>query len=296
MSTRSNFKGVLTAIITPMKNGQVDYPSLTKLIKAQLAGRVDGFVVNGTTGESPTLKEEEIKEIFQFVRKQAPQAAIILGAGSNSTEKALHLTQIAENLGADAALSVVPYYNKPPQRGLIQHFQYIAERTSIPLILYNVPGRTVASMDVSTIVELSQHENIVGIKEASGNISFAKELRQKCPANFALLSGDDGTYVDFLEIGGDGVISVASHVIPEVFHEWTEWAKTSQFVKAKESIAKYKALIDMLFCEANPIPVKKAVQFMGLIEKAELRLPLVELSPDWSEKLKIEMQKVGVLK
>lgn len=296
MSARSKFKGVLTAIITPMKNGQVDYPSFEKLIKAQLAGKVDGFVVNGTTGENPTLKEQEIKEIFQFVRKQAPQSTLVVGAGSNSTEHALHLTQLAENLGADAALSVVPYYNKPPQRGLVQHFRHIADRTNIPMILYNVPGRTITSMDVATVVELAQHKNIIGIKEASGNVAYDKELRQKCPPDFVLLSGDDGTYVDFLEIGGDGVISVASHVIPEAFHNWTEWVKTAQIAKAKESIAKYKTLIDMLFCEANPIPVKKAVQFMGLIEKAELRLPLVELSPEWSEKLKSEMQKSGVLK
>lgn len=296
MQNREKLKGVFTAIITPMKQGRIDFVSLEKLIKAQLAGKIDGFVVNGTTGENPTLVDEEIKELYHFVRKHAPQSTVIVGGGSNSTAQALHLTKLAENLGADAVLSVVPYYNKPPQRGIIQHFRHIADQVNVPILLYNVPGRTITSMDVSTIVELSQHKNIVGIKEASGNITVAKELRQKCPSDFVLLSGDDGTYAEFLEAGGNGVISVASHLIPHEFHNWTESAKKGQMVPAREGIAKYKTLIDTLFCEANPIPVKKAVQIMGLIESAELRLPLVELGPELTEKLKIEMKKAGVLK
>jgi len=289
-------KGVFSAIVTPFKVGEVDYQSLEKLVAAQRAAGVDGFVVNGTTGENPTLRENEIKNIFNHLRKMDSKMTLIVGAGSNSTEHALHLTKIAEELKADAALSVVPYYNKPPQRGLLAHFKYIADRVNLPILLYDVPGRTITSFAPQTVGELSQHKNIVGIKEASGKMDVLAEIKKNVNSDFVLLSGDDGTYLDFLKNGGHGVISVASHILPREFVRWTKEAKNNHFHTSEEELKTLKPLIDLLFCEANPIPIKKAVQIMGLIESAELRLPLVELSNEWTEKLRMEMKKQGLIR
>ena len=292
-----NFKATITALITPFKNGQVDYSSLEKLIRDQVAKGVNGFVVNGTTAESPSLKSAEVEEIFSFVRKVVGKDfLLIVGTGSNSTEKTIQATQAAEKWGADAALVVVPYYNKPPQRGLYEHFAAVARSTKLPIILYNVPGRTITSLAVETIKKLSEIENIIGIKEATGNIDLARDIKKHTPQDFILLSGDDGTYVDFLMAGGHGVISVATHVIPAAMVQWKKWVDSGETQKAQADIEKYKKLIDLLFVEANPIPVKKAVQLLGLIGEAELRLPLVELEQGNTDTLKAEMQKMGVLR
>lgn len=291
-----NFKGTFTAIVTPFKDNKIDFSSLDRLLKQQLEGGVDGFVVNGTTGESPTLTSDEVAELFKHIRKSCgPQVPLIVGTGSNSTAKTIEDSKKAESLGADALLVVVPYYNKPPQRGLYEHFKAVAESVKIPIILYNVPGRTITSLSVETIRDLSKISNIIGIKEASGKIDFAQEIIQACGKDFVMLSGDDGTYVEFLHVGGHGVISVASHVIPQQMVQWKKWVSEGQVVKARADIEKYMNLINVLFVEANPIPVKKAVQLMGLIDSASLRLPLVELSAENQEKLKIEMKKTGLL-
>lgn len=281
------FKKVFTALITPLKAGQVDYPSLEKLVAQQLAGGVEGFVINGTTAESPTLEWSEAAEIFRRVRAWAPKAPLVFGTGLNSTVKTIELTQKAAELGADAALVVVPYYNKPPQEGLFQHFKAVAEKSPIPIILYNVPSRTITALSLETIQRLSKVKNIIGIKEASGDIAFAKALRDACGPEFVLLSGDDGSYEEFLRAGGDGVISVATHVKPQEFADAT---------RKGASLKNLKGLIDVLFVEANPIPVKKALQKMGIIESAELRLPLVELSAAGWSKLEAEMRQTGLLK
>jgi len=271
------FSGVITALITPFENDKIDFNSLKKLIHFQIKNKINGFVINGTTAESPSLTNEEIKEIFIFTKKNSPEHfPLIVGAGSNSTNKTIELAKNAEKLGADAILTVVPYYNKPPQRGLLEHFKKVADSVNVPIILYNVPSRTITSLEIETIKKLSEHPNIIGIKEASGNIEFAHQIRKQCGSEFLLLSGDDGSYDQFLKIGGDGVISVASHIIP------------TQMQSAE--ISNYKDLIDLLFCEANPIPIKMALHLMGIIQKADLRLPLVPLSPFFTDKLKNEMK------
>jgi 4-hydroxy-tetrahydrodipicolinate synthase len=276
-------KGLITALITPFENGGVHYASLEKLIEWQLRGGVDGFVINGTTGESPTLTSEERKKIFHFVKERVPkECPLIFGSGSNSTAKSIEDSREAEKMGADALLLVVPYYNKPPQRGLFEHFKAVASSVEIPSLLYNVPGRTITALELETIKKLSEHPQIVGIKEASGNIEFARQIRQACGGEFVLLSGDDGTYDDFMKVGGDGVISVASHILP----------REMKAQKATEN----KELIDLLFCEANPIPVKMALFLMKVISSPECRLPLVTLAEAGTEKLKKAMQTKGLLK
>lgn len=290
-------KGCFTALITPFQRGQIDEASLQKLVQQQLDGGVTGFVVNGTTAESPTLSWSEVEQIFRIVRKQAgPHVPLIVGTGSNSTQKTIETTQKAEALGADAVLVVVPYYNKPPQRGLFQHFSQVAASTKLPVLLYNVPGRTITSLTLETIKALSEVKNIVGIKEASGKIDFAKEIRSACGPDFLLLSGDDGTYGDFLAAGGDGVISVASHLLPREFSNWTTAAHEGNRSLGQKEIPSFLKLIDLLFVEANPIPVKKAMQLMGVISGAELRLPLMEMDENLVGGLKTEMQQRGLLK
>lgn len=276
-------KGVITALVTPFQNGKVDFESLERLVRRQLEDGVEGFVINGTTAESPTLKAAERHEIFRKVRSWTPaDFPLLMGTGSNSTEKTMEESKEAERLGADALLVVVPYYNRPPQRGLLEHFKAVASHVSIPTVLYNVPSRTVAGLELETIKKLSEHPQIVGIKEATGNIDFARQIRAACGREFVLLSGDDGTYDDFAAAGGDGVISVASHVILKAMRE----------CQAKRHLN----LINLLFCEANPIPVKMALHLTGLIASAECRLPLVALSESWTEKLRDEMRKEGLIK
>lgn len=292
----NRLRGVFTALITPFKEGKVDENSLGRLVDHQIKNGIEGFVVNGTTAESPTLSRVERDEIFHFVRgRTGGKVPLILGTGGNSTEQTVQATREAEKLGADGVLVVVPYYNKPPQRGLYQHFRAVALATELPVLLYNVPGRTVTSLEATTIRELAEIKNIVGVKEASGKIDFAQKISQDCGPEFTLLSGDDGTYAEFLAAGGHGVISVASHLLPAEFVRWTRAAKQGDFAPAREGIARFQRLIDLLFIEANPIPVKKALQLMGLIDSAELRLPLVEMDPAKATDLKKEMVACGLL-
>lgn len=276
------FKGIFTALVTPFLKGEIDFFSLERLIEDQIKKAVDGFVVSGTTGESPTLSHEEKKKIFNFIKERIPQNfPLILGAGNNSTAMSIEEACWAQKLGADAILSVVPYYNKPPQRGLIEHFKQIASSIEIPCILYNVPSRTVVSLELETILRLSEQPNIIGIKEASGNIKFAEQIRKNCGENFILLSGDDGSYDDFMAIGGNGVISVASHIIPESFK--------------LRKVSEYKTFVDQLFVEANPIPIKMALFLRGIIKSPECRLPLMTLTEEYTENLKKEMSKRGLI-
>lgn len=291
-----NFKATMTALITPFDGGAVDFQSLEKLIKHQVQNGVEGFVINGTTAESPTLIENEVVEIFKAARAiVGPAFPLVMGTGSNSTAKTEEASEKAEALGADAVLVVVPYYNKPPQRGLVQHFSAVAKSVSIPVILYNVPGRTVTALSSESIRELSQVQNIVGIKEASGNIEFASEIIRKAGPEFVMLSGDDGTYVDFLKAGGHGVISVASHVIPREMLNWKKLVQGGKYDEANTDLKKHLPLINHLFVEANPIPVKMALYYMGLIKSPELRLPLVQMSEELAQKMKQEMKSLGVI-
>ena len=292
-----SLKGVFTALITPFKNQKVDFASLEKLIDQQVKGDVDGFVINGTTAESPTLKTAEREEIFKFIKnKVGSQKILIFGTGSNDTEKTVQDSLRAQELGADALLVVVPYYNKPPQRGLVAHFSKIATAVELPILLYNVPGRTVASLSADSIAELSRVKNIVGIKEATGDIQFLKEIKKKSVEQFIFLSGDDGTYVEFLKAGGHGVISVTSHVFPKAMKKWSEQVALGQSELALADFEKYKKITELLFCEANPIPVKAALQMLNIIEKDELRLPLVKLEDKWRKPILDELKKLALLK
>lgn len=289
------FKGVFTALITPFKNGKIDFLSLEKLVKFQINKGVNGFVINGTTAESPTLSSEEVNEIFKKVQGWTGSLPLIVGTGTNSTSQTIENTKNAQLMGADAALVVVPYYNKPPQRGLELHFKAVAKSTKLPVILYNVPGRTITSLEPETVKKISLEPNVIGIKEASGKIDIAEKIINLLSQSFLMLSGDDASYVEFLGVGGHGVISVASHIIPNQFVEWTTLVEKHQLDQARKEIKKYERLINLLFVEANPIPVKKALEFMGIIESAECRLPLVELNEVYSEALKKEMKHMGLL-
>lgn len=291
----TKFKGVISALVTPFKNGEVDYASLEKLVQYQLNQKINGFVVNGTTGESPTLSKSEVRKIFSVIRATVGlDFPLILGTGSNSTEKTIEDTKIAEELGADAALVVVPYYNKPPQRGLVQHFKAVARSTNMPIILYNVPGRTITHMTIETIVELSEFKNIIGIKEASGDLKFDKELKEKLKSDFIFLSGDDGTYLDFLNLGGHGIISVMSNLITKQCIDWTSLAMNGKVSEAQADFAKYKKLIDAMYVEANPIPLKWMLCKKNIIASAEARLPLCELDTKFHGELELIMKNAGL--
>lgn len=291
-----NLRGVITALITPFRGGEVDFESLAKLLDQQLEAGIEGFVVHGTTAESPTTTEAEKEKIFAFIKKRVPTGfPLIAGTGENSTERTVRNTRLAENWGADAALVVVPYYNKPPQRGLFEHFRVTAESTKLPILLYNVPGRTITALEIETITKLAKVPGIVGIKEASGQLELAAKIRATCGERFILLSGDDGTYDGFLRNGGDGVISVATHVIPEQFVSWTKAARERDFAPVTEGIRVYGRLIESLFWEANPIPVKKALAEMGVIARAEMRLPLVEMDSGKAAEMRLEMKSRGLI-
>lgn len=287
----NKFRGVTTALITPFKNGKVDFKSFSNLLDFQINSGITRFVVNGTTGESPNLLPEEVRDLYEETRRKVgTHGTVILGTGSNSTVKTIQNCQRAEKLGADGLLVVVPYYNKPPQRGLFEHFKEAAESVSSPIILYNVPGRTVTSLSLETIIRLSQIKNIIGIKEASGDKSLAQSILKSCHQDFLFLSGDDMSYVDFLQLGIHGIISVSSHIIPTQMIGWMKSSFEGRFDQAKEDSKKYMNIIELLFLEANPIPIKKALQMMGLIDSAELRLPLMECE----EKLSLEMKKMMI--
>lgn len=291
-----NFKATITALVTPFHNGVVDFESLEKLVRHQIQNGIEGFVINGTTAESPALSDEERQGIFQAVRSIVGAGfPLIMGTGSNSTAQTEELSEKAEEWGADGILVVVPYYNKPPQRGLVKHFTEVAKSVSIPVILYNVPGRTITALSADSIRELSRVQNIVGIKEASGDIEFEKEIIQKTSPEFIMLSGDDVTYVDFLKAGGHGVISVASHIIPQEMVAWKKLVAAGKYEEAKTRLQKHTALINHLFVEANPIPVKMALHYMGLLRSPELRLPLVTMDEELAQRMKKEMVSLGVI-
>ena len=291
------FTGTYTAIVTPFKNGRLDESALERLIKMQIKGGVDGIVPVGTTGESPTLDyDEHIRVIELSVKFASRKIKIIAGTGANSTKEAIHLTQRAEEVGADASLQVAPYYNKPTQEGLFQHFHAIARSTNLPIILYSIPGRCGVEIAVDTVNRLSHDSvNIVGIKESGGNPDRVSQLSAALGARFTILSGDDSLTLPFMAVGAHGVISVASNVIPrDIAH------MVQAFTRGKTDIAlklhtKYYPLIKDLFIETSPIPVKAAMAMLGWIEE-EYRLPLVRMSAANRDKLRRTMKACGVLK
>ena len=271
--------GSLVAIATPMfENGDLDFASLKKLVDWHIEQGTDGIVAVGTTGESPTVDVEEHIEIIRVIIEQtAGRVPVIAGAGGNSTREAIELTRHAKELGADYALSVVPYYNKPTQEGLYQHFKTIAEAVDLPTILYNVPGRTVCDMANDTVVRLASLPNIVGLKDATGNLDRAVDLISRVPADFALYSGDDATTLAFVLLGGHGTISVTANVAPALMHEMCTLARQGRINEARLINDRLQLLHRNLFVEANPIPVKWALAELGKIGQG-IRLPLTWLA------------------
>ena len=292
-------QGIITALATPFIQGELDYTSFKKLLQFQVAQGVDGFVVNGTTAESPCLVQAEVEKIFKWTKEEAETKPVILGVGGNCTKKTMENIKTAERLKADAVLVVVPYYNKPPQRGMVKHFKILADGSSLPVILYNVPTRTGVGLSLKSILELSQHSNIIAIKEASGDLNLGRQIAEQ--SDFILLSGDDETCFDLCSLGAQGVISVASHIIGKEMKDLLQKMKQESGDKnKKESILhKYKEeyieLLKNIYCESNPIGIKMALKLLGVFSSAELRSPLVSMAEEESKKLKESLKKVGSL-
>lgn len=287
--------GSIVAIVTPMyTNGSLDFPRLRKLIDWHIAEGTDGIVIVGSTGESPTVSVPEHRELIRVaVEHAAGRVPVIAGSGCNSTSEGVELARYAREAGAAAHLSVVPYYNKPTQEGIYRHFRTIAEAVELPLILYNVPGRTVADLDNDTVLRLAEVPNIVGIKEATGEIDRACDLFARAPEGFAFYSGDDMTAAAFILMGGHGTISVTANVAPRAMHDMCAAALAGDARLAREINTRLIGLHKDLFCEANPIPVKWAVARMGWIEDC-IRLPLTPLSVSLHERVLTAMRQAGV--
>ncbi len=288
--------GSIVAIVTPFKNGKVDEDALRELIEFQIENGTHGIVPCGTTGESPTLSHEEheyvIEVTVQAVNRRVP---VITGTGSNSTKEAIRLTRFAKEIGADAALVVVPYYNKPTQEGLYQHFKQIASQVDIPIILYNIPGRSVVNLAPETIARLSSDfKNIIGVKEAAGSIPQASKILQLCGMDFLVLSGEDALNYPLLSIGAQGFITVTANIAPSDVAELYNSFSSGDIQKARDLHYKLMPLNDALFIETNPIPIKAALSMMDKI-KYEYRLPLCEMSVSNFEKLKGALKEYGLV-
>jgi 4-hydroxy-tetrahydrodipicolinate synthase len=291
------FTGTYTAIVTPFKNGQLDKPALERLIKEQIKSGVDGIVPVGTTGESPTLDYEEHIEVMELaVRYAAGKIKVLAGSGGNSTSEAIYLTKAAEEVEADGSLQVAPYYNKPTQEGLFQHFKAVAKETKLPIVLYSIPSRCGVEIGVETVRRLAQScKNIVGIKEAGGSADRVTQMRAVLGGKFEILSGDDSLTLPFMAVGAQGVVSVASNVIPrEVVH------MVKAFAMGKPAVAqmihhRFYPLFKDLFLETNPIPVKAALAMMGVIQE-EYRLPLVPMNASNRKTLRATLKACGVMK
>jgi 4-hydroxy-tetrahydrodipicolinate synthase len=291
------FTGTYTAIVTPFNNGKIDEAAFGRLIKNQIKAGVDGIVPVGTTGESPTVDNEEHLHIIALAIKfAAGKIKILAGTGANATREAIHLTREAEKLGADGSLQVAPYYNKPTQEGLFQHYREIARNTKLPIVLYNVPGRSGVEIGVETVRRLAvECKNIIGIKEASGSCDRVSQMRAALGARFEILSGDDSMTIPFMSVGAEGVISVASNVAPREVAQMVKAYAGGQTKRALQLHLKFYPLFKDLFIETNPIPVKAALAMMGQIEE-EYRLPLVPMAAKNREALRATLKRCGLLK
>jgi 4-hydroxy-tetrahydrodipicolinate synthase len=286
----------MVAIVTPFKDGQVDESTLRQLIEFQIANGTQGIIPCGTTGESPTLSFEEHERVVEItvdqVKKRVP---VIAGTGSNNTSEAIHLTAHAKKAGADGALMISPYYNKPTQEGLYQHFKKVAESVNIPIIVYNIPGRTAVNIDPDTMVRLAKIDNIVGVKEASGSMKQITDVIARCGDGFVTLSGEDFLTYPLMCVGGKGVISVVSNVAPRDMADLCTLCLEGKQVEARTLYYKMLPLCHALFYETNPAPVKAALAMMGKIPSDEVRLPLVPMKEANKERLRQDLKAYGLL-
>lgn len=289
------FSGTFTALITPFRNGAVDVDALENLVEFQIEGGVSGLVPCGTTGESPTMSEEEDRVVIStVVRVSNGRVPVIAGSGSNSTDMAVKYTKMAEEVGADGSLQVAPYYNKPTQEGLFAHFATIAESTSLPLVIYNIPGRTGVAVAPETMARLSEIPNIVATKDSTLSMAAAAEAKRLCGDDFDLLSGDDPVTLPILSLGGSGVIAVASNIAPGVYSEMVGAALDGDFVRAKELHYELLPLFGALSIETNPIPVKTAASLLGLCSD-EMRLPMQPMTGENLRTLEASLERLGHL-
>ena len=290
------FKGAGVAIITPFTEDGVNYDELGRIIEDQIANGTDAIVITGTTGESSTMSDEEHKEAIRYtVEKVNKRIPVIAGTGSNETSYAIQLSKYAEEVGADGLLLVTPYYNKATQKGLIAHYTAIADAVNIPIILYNGPSRTGVTIQIPTFVELAKHPNIVAVKEASGNLSAVAKIRHAVGDALDIYSGNDDQIVPILSLGGKGVISVLSNVAPKKTHDICQLYFDGKVEESAKLQIELIDLIDALFCEVNPIPVKVAMRMLGY-EAGPLRLPLCEMEPAHEEQLRQALKAHGLLK
>ncbi|RDY27469.1 4-hydroxy-tetrahydrodipicolinate synthase [Romboutsia weinsteinii] len=288
------FEGSGVALVTPFKNGEVDYDKLEELLNWHIDIKTDSIVICGTTGESATMTDKERREVIKFtVDKVNKRIPVIAGSGSNNTAYSIELSKYCEEVGVDGLLVVTPYYNKATQEGLVKHFEIIANSVKLPIILYSVPGRTGVNIAPQTVKKLSEIENIVGIKEASGDISQVAEIARLCGEDFYIYSGNDDMIVPILSLGGKGVISVVANILPKETHDIVEKYLSGDVVGSRKLQLSMNELINTLFIEVNPIPVKAAMNLMGM-EVGELRLPLTYIEQDNLEVLSNNMKNFGI--
>ena len=299
-------QGLLTAMITPFKDGRVDFDALARNVRFQIDNGVDGLVPVGTTGESPTLSHQEHEDVIKHVVETARAASpagrkiwVVAGTGSNSTEEALSLTRHAQDVGVDAALMVNPYYNKPTQEGLYRHFKTVADAVDLPIVLYNIPGRTGVTMSPQTIARLAIHPNVVGVKEATGSLDMASEIATLCGPGegsngFTILSGDDSLTLPLMSIGAKGVISVLSNLIPREVAALVAATLEGDYARAREAHLRLFPLFKTMFIETNPIPIKTAMAICGS-DSGELRLPLCEPSPEHRQQLSTILERFDLI-
>ncbi len=289
------FEGMLTALVTPFRDDEIDEAALRELVERQMVAGVDGLVPCGSTGESATLSHAEHQRVVEIVVDAAAgRVPVVAGTGSNNTREAVELTLHARDAGAQGALLISPYYNKPTQEGLIAHYRAVADETGLPLLVYNIPGRTASNVLPATLAALAEHPLIVGVKEASGNLDQMAEVIRACPNDFVVLSGDDALALPLLAIGGRGVISTTSNVAPGEMCQLVHAFRDGDLKRAQDIHYRLLTLFDLLFRETNPIPVKAALAEMGLIEPG-IRLPLLPLSPPHHEPLRAALQELGLL-
>jgi len=289
------FEGVLTALVTPFERGEVHEQALRALVEEQIAAGIDGLVPCGSTGEAATLSHDEHRRVVEVVVEAAAgRVPVVAGTGSNNTREAVALTQHAREAGADGALLISPYYNKPTQEGIVAHYAAVAKACGLPILYYNIPGRTASNIGVDTQMELARIEHIVGVKEASGDVDQIAEVVRRCPPEFTVLSGDDAMTLPLLALGSKGVISTTSNVAPREMCELVRAFRERDTARARAIHFRLMPLFDALFCESNPIPVKAALHMMGRIGD-EIRLPLTRLGATHSARLRGVLRELGLL-